>query len=602
MSVTNLSDKTAEINAAISDVQIVSTSGVITLNVPDATNPQGLGSSMTLVGQDTFTLAPGERRDLQYHIQIPAGSPGGSRFGAVSFSSGPPPEAGKVRIISEVASLMVVRVRGVVLELPTSTTLLTLSLPVKAPEGVKIADLHDPVSKVQVSPEVDSTKITMPLRDHQGVEQGTMIAVSKAGLVGTGTGSAAKVESLRVNGNVWQSHVGTESATALDAQVQLSFTLKSVPSKGEIDLLVSAKPDQQMEAAINMLASQAGATVKDVAYVVQVDKKNVQDVLHITNARITLSVSRKWAEENNPALVRIVRYGDDGAAQLLNTVFKGYQGDFAVFECTSPNGLSLLGLLALDQAAAATETAVGALPPPVISVPAQGTGVFNLLLSPQASVSSEATATDDQGQPVGEVVVGNVTMSTEVLAPPASDVKIRSVQAVQSGGLHWLKVPRVALAGHNTITLRFQNTGTGDYVVQTGLVRVVKMSGKWAGDLLVPNFNAFPNGDRDIALDWVTSSSAFGRYTLAAETTFGEPPQMVLSDYVKVWVVPWKWLLSLMLVSGGLLGGVWMLLRSMRGYIERQVERRIRDVQASVGTGLQGSTSTLRRDRGSYDA
>jgi hypothetical protein len=64
-------------------------------------------------------------------------------------------------------------------------------------------------------------------------------------------------------------------------------------------------------------------------------------------AVITLKVGKAWADKYGADNVRILRVGDDGTKEVLPTTFDSYDGNQAIFEGISENGLSYFGLAAV---------------------------------------------------------------------------------------------------------------------------------------------------------------------------------------------------------------------------------------------------------------
>jgi hypothetical protein len=60
-----------------------------------------------------------------------------------------------------------------------------------------------------------------------------------------------------------------------------------------------------------------------------------------------MKAGRAWAESYGMDKIKIFRYTEEGERQILPTSFKGYEGDRAIFEATSPDSLSTFGLVVL---------------------------------------------------------------------------------------------------------------------------------------------------------------------------------------------------------------------------------------------------------------
>jgi hypothetical protein len=574
VSVANLSESPLDIASLVADFRVTDTSGSVLLETSNPDNPQGLGSSMTIIGAPGFTLGPGQRRELSVQVDIPQNAPGGSRFGAVVFSTGAPPEPGKVTLVSQVASLVIVRVKGASLsELPSTRTAIKISLPISLPVGLQLNTLKDPVSGLDIQPGAGGVQITLPVADADGIQQGNIVGISRAGVRGTGDSAVADVDSLRVDSFLWKSDFDSPEGSR-SARVKLSFDLLALLREGSVTTLVQPQASPEVKNAFDTVVGDASIT--DIAFVIEIARNRLENQSEIGPAVITLMVDRQWAGASDPSLVRILRYAEDGSAHVLDTTFIGPSGDYLEFQASSQGGLSAFGLAALDrplEPVSLPQSSLAPFIPP--SAAADQPNAFTILLSPIFHLSDSAVGVDSNGAPVTVARNSFLAFHTDVQAPSIDDIDIKPATLSQQGTLKWQSVPKIALAGHNSLVLRFQNLGGADYEVSPGLVRIISMNGTPKESILVPNFNVFPGASRDTTLDWVTSSKAFGRYTMAAQVTFGNPPQVAISDPITVWVIPWRWILSLIFIGGGVILGAWFFSHGLQKYVERQVERRV---------------------------
>jgi hypothetical protein len=88
-----------------------------------------------------------------------------------------------------------------------------------------------------------------------------------------------------------------------------------------------------------------------VAYGIRVDKTALTGN-SVGKATLTMKVGRNWADAYGTEKIRVFRMSD-GVKEVLPTTFKGYEGDYAVFEAVSEGGLSTFGLAALKPSDAA---------------------------------------------------------------------------------------------------------------------------------------------------------------------------------------------------------------------------------------------------------
>jgi hypothetical protein len=133
-----------------------------------------------------------------------------------------------------------------------------------------------------------------------------------------------------------------------------SGTVTSQPSKGaSITTTFSATPPAQSTlAAFQSVYQVQGSTINDIAFTMTVTKDGVTTS---GPATITMSVPRSWVDSHGGInAINIVRQGDDGITESLSTQFMGYDPTTgaAIFEATSPHGLSIFALVALKPVAA----------------------------------------------------------------------------------------------------------------------------------------------------------------------------------------------------------------------------------------------------------
>lgn len=595
-SITNLSDVAYNVTIATTDFTVADTAGTVALRAADASNPRGLGAFMRIVGPTSVTLGPGKRYVAQVDIKVPAGSPGGTRFGAVVFSGGPAAQPGRVTLVSQLASLVVGRVRGVSLAgSPGAPSQIVVTLPVRDTRGAQVVMVNDPATGITLNTREGTTLISIPIADQGGARRGTMTIQSKQGTVTSATGTTVAADNVRVDSIPQDAVLDGKDGRPGAARVGLAFDLNNIVARSALKVAVSSTLEPQLRAAISTAASALSTDAPAVAYALQVTKNNLQDSRDVANARVTMAVSKDWADRQYSDLVRIIRYADDGSVQVLDTFLVGMEDGLAIFAADSPRGLSAFALAGFKKQVPPLDLPPGTMPIPTGPLISGASTSFDLALSPEIQLSDRATASDSQGNAAEIIPGGKAQVGAEAIDPGNQDFKVNLASPRQTGKLEWVKVPSIALAGSNTLTLRFDNTGDADYEVRPGLARVVGVRGKTDVDMQIPNFNAFPGASRDVELDWVTSSRAFGRYTIAAQTTFGDPPQMAISAPVSVWVIPWKWILSLLLVAGGLAAIAWMITRTVREYIERQVQARM---GSPAGAGGPGGTPTPRSPEG----
>ncbi|MFC2018189.1 DUF3352 domain-containing protein [Chloroflexota bacterium] len=130
--------------------------------------------------------------------------------------------------------------------------------------------------------------------------------------------------------------------------VQLDVDISDAPAGASIMIAAITDPAAEILSSFNHAADGADLSIEDIAFVVAIDKVNITSD-EIGTATITLKVGKAWADEHGVDNIRIIRIGDDGTEEVLSTEFKGYEGDQAIFESISEDGLSYAGLTAVGE-------------------------------------------------------------------------------------------------------------------------------------------------------------------------------------------------------------------------------------------------------------
>jgi PKD repeat protein len=138
----------------------------------------------------------------------------------------------------------------------------------------------------------------------------------------------------------------------------------SYPTGAHLSATLDEKPVEDVVSAYSLALRNGGLDVGEVAYTLTVKKTGIEAT---GPATITMAIDTAWVTAHGGVNeMRIVRQADDGTTEVLETVFRGYNaaGQY-VFEAQSPNGLSVIGLVAV--------TAASSVPATTTTVPAAET-------------------------------------------------------------------------------------------------------------------------------------------------------------------------------------------------------------------------------------
>ncbi len=225
-----------------------------------------------------------------------------------------------------------------------------ITLPLALEQGQSLVFFSDPGSGLQIA----ENRFNMPVKDLSGKEvmaiQGEVEEVRSEG---GETMVTAKDVVLSLN----ELSANLSSADRRVGQVGISFEvkLKSLPFfTVSTQVTITKDPSAKASTAFVLTALDTDRAVADVACALNIEKANLEDGINLGQAVITMKAGRAWADRYGLDRVSIMRYTEEGQTQILDTTFQGYEGDMAVFQATSPDGLSIFGLVALVPLVAST--------------------------------------------------------------------------------------------------------------------------------------------------------------------------------------------------------------------------------------------------------
>ena len=277
--------------------------------------------------------------------------------------------------------------------------------------------------------------------------------------------------------------VVTDLGEAGTISAAVGANLTGIPSGAGLDVTISDNVSAGARSAFELAASQDGLTVDAVAYVMNIDRTNLDNGADIADATIRMSVSSTWvAAHGGNTSIQIIRWAEDGTKEVLETRSIGFDGDVEIFEAFSPNGLSLFGL--------ATTTAQPASPStPSGTSSSSGGGRSAIGIGAAENIRAGATATLTFGEaPVTEIEVHaqedipNILITTKAGSKPddADDpdgdvYKYVSIECYKApeGSLKWATIRFVVpanwvderLSSPDLLSLYRYDEETGDWTL-----------------------------------------------------------------------------------------------------------------------------------------
>jgi hypothetical protein len=190
---------------------------------------------------------------------------------------------------------------------------------------------------------------------------GTTIIIETGDATGTGDTAVAEVISIRTESGFTVMDFTAEDPSLGQVASSVSLELNTIPDGAQVKITTSREPDPAAGSAFQLAATNAGMGDISIAYVINVEKTNLENGTNIQSASITMIASREWVEANGgTATIKIIRYDPQtGQQQVLETNFLGYDDKGrAIFEGYSPDGLSMFGLAGTNTGAPTTGPAV----------------------------------------------------------------------------------------------------------------------------------------------------------------------------------------------------------------------------------------------------
>ncbi len=127
-------------------------------------------------------------------------------------------------------------------------------------------------------------------------------------------------------------------------EIKVNLGLKDIPES--VRLKFNAKRDGEVKKVLDADVAKKNLKVLGVAFSVEVETN-----MAVNTSTFEVKCNKAWADKQGTGKVKVIRQSG-GATEVLETKFKGYDGDLAIFETTSP-GLSVFSLAAVEPAPAA---------------------------------------------------------------------------------------------------------------------------------------------------------------------------------------------------------------------------------------------------------
>ena len=166
-------------------------------------------------------------------------------------------------------------------------------------------------------------------------------------VIGTGTTAEIVAKKMSLKSEEFPADFTEIAPEVGEVKAFFESELKLIPEGVRIKIRLDKTPPPEVKAGFEEAAAKIKNEVVEVAYVLVIDKVNLENEVHLGKATITMEVGKAWADSYGKERIRIFRYTYLGESEILPTTFRGYEADRAIFEATTPDGLSIFGLVAL---------------------------------------------------------------------------------------------------------------------------------------------------------------------------------------------------------------------------------------------------------------
>ncbi len=308
-----------------------------------------------------------------------------------------------------------VRATGEDIKIHTDTQgKVVIDLPVAAGTGSTLKSFDDPKSGTRLSGDT----LIKPVKDNSGkAVMDIVIKVEKIETEGPNTKVTVKTMSLKTAEQQQDMSAADPNVGKVGARVEVD--LKALPAGASLKVTMDKKADDQTQAAIKQAVSSAGKELKDVAFVMKVEKSVLENAKHLGAATITMKVSSDWvAAQGGAANVKIIRVAEDGEKEVLETKVASSEAGSTTFQGASPKGLSAFALAAL---AAQPATVI---PTPAPDKPKEPTTPDTVIPTPPAAPAPQAPAPEPAPAPAAIVPPPTVPGAITQVIDPAKNMVV----------------------------------------------------------------------------------------------------------------------------------------------------------------------------------
>jgi len=220
----------------------------------------------------------------------------------------------------------------------------TITLPIALGAGQSLVSFTDPANGLDIS----GGRFTIPVRDANGDMVMSVVGdVEQVQGEGNSTNVIGKNVVLRSASFSVDLSPVDEEVGQVSASFEVLLRNLSQDQDASLKITINKEPDTGSLVAFERAAEGNHLVIADVAYVLSVEKTNLENGTNLGEAIITMKVGRAWVDRYGVGNVKTVCLTEAGDVQILQATFKGYEDGQAVFQTTSPGGVGVFALAAL---------------------------------------------------------------------------------------------------------------------------------------------------------------------------------------------------------------------------------------------------------------
>jgi hypothetical protein len=214
-----------------------------------------------------------------------------------------------------------------------------ITIPAVPVSGWWVESLTDPTNGITIVRNDDGTGavLRIPIRDAEGNDT-IRVLVNTTDYIGDGWQATATIVSMSIDLPTRSRDFSDLDPEVGVASVKILGEITGFPGDSSMVMSIAKTTDAIDAAIVSALAESDGNEIIDIAYVVGLEKTNLDRVIGEMTLRLT--VGKSWYDRYSDEIIQVVRIADDGSTQVFEWVAIDPEADPVQFDLVSPQGLS----------------------------------------------------------------------------------------------------------------------------------------------------------------------------------------------------------------------------------------------------------------------